>query len=205
MLAISRKRILLSLIVVIVSCVSLSLNAKDTYAATADFYDTSSGVVYKASEYRIDPKKFNALMKGLEARGTEFVYENRGKGFNYQLLLDLMITKMGEDKDILTAFSECIADQTIQVPIPATLTITAVSEWNPILGYITVTVNDSSLVKAAFDGTTVLSVPQIKDATHVTVFCDVAPTALALAGADGVKVFSPNSSSEGTFEVISIE
>jgi len=205
MVAINKRRILLSLLVIVLSFVSLHFIAKDTYAANADFYDSSTGVVYKASEYRTDPVKFNALISGLDTRGSDFVYENRGKGFNYQQLLDLIIAKMDEGKDISTAFGECISDQTIQVPIPAILTITAVSAWNPILGFVTVTVNDSSLVKAAFDGTTVLSAPQIKDATHVTVFSDVAPTALALAGADGVKVLAPNSSTEDSFEVIAIE
>jgi hypothetical protein len=71
---------------------------------------------------------------------------------------------------------------------PVALKITAIGVYNAIFGSTKVTVNDSSLVKAAFDGTTNLGVPLVNDATHVTVFSDVAITALALAGADGVKV-----------------
>jgi hypothetical protein len=65
--------------------------------------------------------------------------------------------------------------------------IIAVAAWNPILGMVKVTVNDSTLVKKAFDGETELEI-LVEDATHVLVFSDTAPTALTLAGADGVKV-----------------
>lgn len=115
---------LLSIVTIIVVFISLHLTAKVAGAANADFYDTKTGVVYKASEYRTDSAKFNELVYGLGLRGDEFVYENGSKGFNYEKLLNSITTKMGDGKDLVTAFGECIVDQTIQVAIPAPNTST---------------------------------------------------------------------------------
>lgn len=177
---------------IIIITLLFSIITTPVFASNGDFYDTKTSVVYKASEYRENSTTFNLLLNSLDSRGNDFVYEKSAKGYNYQKLLDSITKKMNDGKDLMIAFGESITDSTIQVDIPvitSTLKITAIGVYNPVLELTEITVNDSTLVKKAYNGTTELKfLINPNDTTHVTVFTDAALTALTLAGADGVKV-----------------
>lgn len=163
-------------------------------AANGDFYDNLNKKAYNAADYRTNPTTFNALLSALDARPNNLVFENGGKGYNYNKMLTAITNGTNAGKTVAASFVAAKADPANADVLPSSivaLKITAVGTWNPILGSTKITVNDSSLVKKAYDGDTELNTPLVNDATHVTVLNDRAISNLSLAGADGIKIVAP--------------
>jgi uncharacterized protein YjdB len=160
-------------------------------AANGDFYDKVNNIPYNAVNYRADKTSFNALLSALDARAGDFIFRNGSHCYKYLGMLTDITNQMAIGKSATDAFIYAKADVANMDVATVALQITAIGTWNPILSSVKISVNDSSLVKNAYNGTTDLGAFIVNDATHVTVFCDEQPTALALAGTDGVKVFAP--------------
>jgi hypothetical protein len=114
------------------------------FAANGDITDTTSGTVYQASSYDSNTATYNALVNSIIGEKTldQFTYEyNSNKlGFDTYSALVTKLINQGETPP------QAKADAAATMQTTSTLQIVGTPKANLILGNLSVTVNDATLV-----------------------------------------------------------